>query len=141
MTNYIIPAVYENGVFRPLQTPPMLAEHQGVQLYRVVVPSREQVAAAVERLQPEQLADLWEIISGWLDAAPSPLYRIHESALATGVNDLAEQHDHYLYAPGTCASGVAKCLRQRECGSLSRSVVNDATLRCFVDPSDARLVC
>ena len=97
MANDIIAAVYENGVFRPLQAPPDLAEHQKVQLYRVLVPTKGQVVAAIERLQPEQLAELWEVISAWLDTAPSPLYRIHESAIATGVTDLANQHDHYLY--------------------------------------------
>lgn len=27
----------------------------------------------------------------------SPLYTIHEHAISTGVADLAEEHDHYLY--------------------------------------------
>ena len=31
------------------------------------------------------------------DQSISPLYRVHEQAVATGVPDLAEQHDHYLY--------------------------------------------
>ena len=31
------------------------------------------------------------------DLPPSPLYVLHESAVSTGVRDLADQHDHYLY--------------------------------------------
>ena len=31
------------------------------------------------------------------DEVVAPLYRIHKSAVKTGVSDLAHQHDHYLY--------------------------------------------
>jgi len=29
--------------------------------------------------------------------AAAPLYRVHRSAVRTGMPDLAHQHDHYLY--------------------------------------------
>jgi hypothetical protein len=29
--------------------------------------------------------------------AVAPLYRVHSSAVRTGIRDLAQQHDHYLY--------------------------------------------
>lgn len=32
-----------------------------------------------------------------VDTTPSPLYVLHESAVSTGVADLANQHDHYHY--------------------------------------------
>jgi hypothetical protein len=36
MSSGIIPAIYEGGIFRPLEPPAGLAEHQQVQLYFVV---------------------------------------------------------------------------------------------------------
>lgn len=29
--------------------------------------------------------------------AVAPLYRVHSAAVRTGIPDLAQQHDHYLY--------------------------------------------
>jgi hypothetical protein len=43
------------------------------------------------------LAQLWEYVKGLSQEPIAPLYRIHEQAIATGVADLADQHDHYLY--------------------------------------------
>ncbi len=31
------------------------------------------------------------------DEPVAPLYRLHMSAVRTGISDLAHQHDHYLY--------------------------------------------
>jgi hypothetical protein len=61
------------------------------------VPTKTQIHQAINRLRPDQLAQLWEYVQ-WLTSEPvAPLYHIHEQAIATGVTDLADQHDHYLY--------------------------------------------
>jgi predicted DNA-binding antitoxin AbrB/MazE fold protein len=36
MSSGIIPAIYEGGIFRPLERPAGLAEHQQVQIYFVI---------------------------------------------------------------------------------------------------------
>jgi hypothetical protein len=62
------------------------------------VPPKSQICSVIEQLRPDQLAQLWEFVEK-LIAAPSdaPLYHIHEQAISTGIRDLADQHDHYLY--------------------------------------------
>ncbi len=64
----------------------------------VAVPPKAQIYRIIEQLRPEQLAQLWEFVDQ-LSEEPidAPLYRIHEHAMATGIRDLADQHDHYLY--------------------------------------------
>ncbi len=61
------------------------------------VPTRTQINQAIDRLHPDQLAQLWEYIKRLMQEPVAPLYHIHEQAIATGVTDLADQHDHYLY--------------------------------------------
>lgn len=64
----------------------------------VTVPPRTQIHKVIDQLRPEQLARLWEFVEHLTaDADEAPLYRIHEQAVPTGVRDLADQHDHYLY--------------------------------------------
>ena len=67
-----IPAVYENGVFRPLQSP-RLQEHQ--QVYLLVILEDPAALAASQR---QALADLAGIGS-------------------SGHNDISAAHDSYLY--------------------------------------------
>lgn len=67
-----IPAVYENGVFRPLQ-PLGLQEHQ--QVYLLVIPENPAALAASQR---QALADLAGMGS-------------------SGRSDLSVAHDSYLY--------------------------------------------
>jgi hypothetical protein len=40
-------------------------------------------------------ADLWQTVGA--STAEAPLYRIHEEAAITGISDLADEHDLYLY--------------------------------------------
>jgi hypothetical protein len=63
--------------------------------------TREQIHQAIDTLRPEQLEQLWEYVEQLTEERVAPLYRVHEYAISTGVSDLAEQHNHYLY-------GVAK---------------------------------
>ena len=63
----------------------------------VSVPTKNRILQAIDRLGPDQLAQLWEYVNGLSHEPVAPLYRIHEQAIATGVADLADQHDHYLY--------------------------------------------
>jgi len=63
----------------------------------VSVPAKTQIHQAIDRLRPDQLARLWEYVQWLVQEPAAPLYHIHEQAIATGVADLAEQHDHYLY--------------------------------------------
>jgi hypothetical protein len=61
------------------------------------VPAKSTIHQAIDRLAPDQLAQLWEYLQQLTQAPVAPVYRIHEQALNTGVKDLASQHDHYLY--------------------------------------------
>jgi hypothetical protein len=64
----------------------------------VSVPAKTQIYRALDGLNSEQLGQLWEYIQQLTQQQPvAPLYRIHEQALGTGIKDLANQHDHYLY--------------------------------------------
>ncbi len=69
-----IPAVYENRVFRPLQSP-RLQEHQ--QVYLLVILEDPAALAASQR---QALADLAGMGS-------------------SGHNDISAAHDSYLYCP------------------------------------------
>ncbi len=64
----------------------------------VAVPPRSQIYKTIDQLRPEQLAELWEFVESLTTKADeAPLYRIHEQAVSTGIRDMADQHDHYLY--------------------------------------------
>jgi hypothetical protein len=56
-----------------------------------------QVHQTIDQLTSEQLAQVWEYLVQLMQKQTVPLYHLHEQAIATGVADLAEQHDHYLY--------------------------------------------
>jgi len=63
----------------------------------ISIPMKTQIYQAIDRLRPDQLACLWEYVQRLIQEPVAPLYHVHEQAIATGVADLAEQHDHYLY--------------------------------------------
>ena len=65
----------------------------------VAMPSKAQIYKIIDQLRPEQLAQLWDFVEH-LTATPSEaaLYHIHEDAVSTGIRDLADQHDRYLYS-------------------------------------------
>lgn len=64
----------------------------------VAVPPRSQIHETIDLLRPEQLAELWEFVELLTTKTDeAPLYRIHEQAVSTGIRDMADQHDHYLY--------------------------------------------
>ena len=60
------------------------------------IPTKTQIHQTIEQLHPDQLAQLWEYVKRLTQEPVSPLYHIHEQAVATGVTDLANQHDYYL---------------------------------------------
>jgi hypothetical protein len=61
------------------------------------VPTKDQLLEVIEHLRPDQLAQVWEYVTQLAEQPTAPIYQIHEKAAATGVKDLAQQHDHYLY--------------------------------------------
>jgi hypothetical protein len=63
----------------------------------VITEMKTQIQQAIDRLQPDQLGQLWEYVQRLTEEPRAPLYHIHEQAIATGVADLADQHDRYLY--------------------------------------------
>lgn len=79
----------------------LLTSYSGAQevlTMTAVVPPRSEIHKAIDQLRPEQLAQLWEFIELLMAKTDeAPLYRIHEHAVATGIRDLADQHDRYLY--------------------------------------------
>lgn len=65
----------------------------------IAMPPKAQIYRIIDQLRPEQLAQLWEFVEQLTAASDeAPLYRIHEQAVSTGIRDLADQHDRYLYA-------------------------------------------
>lgn len=74
-------AVYEHGVFRPLQ-PVQREEHQEVTL---LLETGDAAAEAVES------KPIWEVAADLVRDIP-------EDVLASLPTDGAAQHDHYLYA-------------------------------------------
>ena len=62
----------------------------------IAVPAQTPAAAAApqEKTVDQTRKNIQVLLS---DQSISSLYRVHEQAVATGVPDLAEQHDHYLY--------------------------------------------
>lgn len=60
-------------------------------------PTKDQLLEVIEHLRPEQLLQVWEYVNQLAEQPVAPLYQIHEYAVSTGVKDLAQQHDHYLY--------------------------------------------
>lgn len=63
----------------------------------LAIPTKDQLLEVIEHLRPEQLAQVWEYMNQLADQPAAPLYQIHEHAVSTGIKDLAQQHDHYLY--------------------------------------------
>jgi len=63
----------------------------------LAAPTKTQIHQTIERLRPDQLARLWDYLMQLTQEPVAPLYHIHEQSISTGVTDLAEQHDHYLY--------------------------------------------
>ena len=61
------------------------------------VPTKAEIRRAIERLRPDQLARLWQFLQRLGQETKAPVYRIHEHAISTGISDLAERHDDYLY--------------------------------------------
>jgi len=61
------------------------------------IPTRTQIYHVVDHLRPDQLARLWEYMEQLVQEPVAPLYTIHENAIPTGIKDMADQHDHYLY--------------------------------------------
>jgi hypothetical protein len=43
------------------------------------------------------LAQLWQYLKTLTQKPVAPIYQAHGYAVATGVRDLADQHEHYLY--------------------------------------------
>jgi hypothetical protein len=64
----------------------------------IPVPTKTQVYQVIDQLSPSQLAQLWEYVQRLTREPVAPLYHVHERAIATGVVDLAAQHDYYLYS-------------------------------------------
>ena len=62
------------------------------------VPQKTEIHETIDRLTPDQLARLWEFVQQLTEKPVAPLYHIHEYAIATGVADLADHHDVYLYS-------------------------------------------
>jgi hypothetical protein len=62
-------------------------------------PPKRLIYETIERLAAEQLWQLWNFLERLAGAEEEmvPLYQIHHDAIATGISDLAHQHDHYLY--------------------------------------------
>ena len=62
-------------------------------------PPKKLIFEMIERLPAEQLQQLWTFLEQLTgeERPVIPLYHIHNEAIATGVGDLAHQHDHYLY--------------------------------------------
>jgi len=64
---------------------------------------KQQIHRMIDALPPEQLAALYQFLQAFFktDKAPesqiAPIYQIHQQAIDTDIDDLAEQHDHYLY--------------------------------------------
>ena len=51
----------------------------------------------IDRLNPEQLEELQAFLNQFQKPVPLPIYRIYEHAVDAEIDDLAENHDHYLY--------------------------------------------
>lgn len=62
-----------------------------------LISTTEQLQQVIDHLRPEQVAEVWEYVTQLAQRPVAPIYRIHEYATSTGVKDLADQHDHYLY--------------------------------------------
>ena len=52
------------------------------------VATRQEIQQAIERLPEDHRP---------APTSTAPIYQVHRQAIATGVPDLAHQHDHYLY--------------------------------------------
>lgn len=63
----------------------------------VPIPLRVQIEHALHKLNNEQLTKLWEYLQQLQQEPVAALYTLHEYTINTGVSDLAEHHDTYLY--------------------------------------------
>ena len=59
------------------------------------VPAKTQIHKAIDQLNPEQLAQVWEYVQRLTEKPVAPLYGVHEQSTATGVTSLSECHDDY----------------------------------------------
>jgi predicted DNA-binding antitoxin AbrB/MazE fold protein len=88
----VIPAVYENGVFRPLEQPSGLSEHQTVQLY--VVSDKLKLSENefdITKTTTWQLCGMLEI------AEPDPEYVVGRDEQGNPITNYAEHVDDVLY--------------------------------------------
>jgi len=60
---------------------------------------KSQIEQAIEGMSQENLVRLWEYIKDLVQKEEKipALYKLHEDAISTGVHDLAEHHDRFLY--------------------------------------------
>jgi hypothetical protein len=63
----------------------------------VSVPNRTLIHQIIDQLGPDELRKLWVCVRQLTQESVAPLYEIHGQAITTGVVDLADHHDHYLY--------------------------------------------
>jgi hypothetical protein len=59
--------------------------------------TKTEIHQVIDQLGPDQLAQLAEYLGRLTGEPVAPIYQIHEQAVSTGIRDLADQHDHYLY--------------------------------------------
>lgn len=66
--------------------------------------TKQQIYQVIEQLPEERLTELLHFLEqiskgaeSGSEPATAPIYQIHYEAISTGVTDLADQHDHYLY--------------------------------------------
>jgi len=58
---------------------------------------RTQIEQALGQLTEAQLEWVWEVVQKLQQKHDLNLYHLHEYAISTGVPDLAQNHDLYLY--------------------------------------------
>lgn len=61
------------------------------------IPTKDELLEVIGHLRPDQLMQVWEYVIQIAEQPVAPLYQVHEHAISTGVKDLVQQHDHYLY--------------------------------------------
>ena len=64
------------------------------------ISTTEQLHQVIDRLRPEQVAEVWEYVTQLAQRPVAPIYRIHEYAVSTGVKNLADlSGGHYALYP------------------------------------------
>ncbi len=77
-------------------------------IYTIVMTTKtilkQQIYQIIESLSMEHLSRLHHFLRTLLQPKPvtptmkvAPIYQLHHHAVDTGITDLAENHDHYLY--------------------------------------------